>query len=323
MSEPIWKDYSITLETTGASTRYSVYYLDGEQYIIHQGMAYQNPETGIKSIKLNDICRPFLGQAFPGTLTGFHALRSIERIFFVDTLPGPTAAGQVTFQNDWSYDRNFTPSTRKSFPIVPILDPRQILIFSVLPTGNLQASITAAGGQSPVAYADAANAPGNAVLNLRDYTLPERVEITGTGMTTQVFEVRNSCQHRYVIYYVNAYGGWDSLLLYGDAVRTDSYSRKSFASKYNNAEMEFGKVNYMNTIGRRWELRTDWLTDDQASNMHHLLGTNMAVLCDLQENAYYPVNITDQECVYKTYRNGRKMPSYTINVEYAQDIIRR
>ena len=131
--------------------------------------------------------------------------------------------------------------------------------------------------------------------------------------------------HRFALYFVNAYGGWDSLAISGKSLKSEAYERKTIGRVYDNSVIpeQPGTVVQSNDVKRRWELHTDWLTDEQAALMHHLLGSNQVYLHDIGSEIM-PVTIQNTDCVYKQFAtNGHKMASYVITVENAQSLIRR
>ena len=128
--------------------------------------------------------------------------------------------------------------------------------------------------------------------------------------------VYKSTDKNYALYYVNAYGGWDSLAIRGNITQTDNMQSQTYKNKTN------GKVKYLNTITPTWQLYTDDMND--GSKMHHLLESTEVYLHNLETDEIVPVVITDSNCVYKTYANqGNKRFHYTINVEASNYKIRK
>lgn len=120
----------------------------------------------------------------------------------------------------------------------------------------------------------------------------------------------------YALYYVNAYGGWDSLAIRGNVTRTDNIQSQTYKNKTN------GKVKYLNTSTPTWQLYTDSMND--GSRMHHLLESNEVYLHNLETDEITPVVITDSSCEYKTYANqGNTRFHYIINVEASNYKIRK
>lgn len=159
---------------------------------------------------------------------------------------------------------------------------------------------------------------GTLTINMGRFTDAVKVEIAGMAFARQ-----EGC-YRYALHYINAYGGWDSIWL-SSGIITDAYSRKTAMRLYSNREISArGKVNFANPYTKKWELHTGWLLGNEGEKMHHLLGSTQVYLQDIQTDELLPVNITDNSCQYKTYRNnGGKLVDYTINCELAQNRERR
>lgn len=149
----------------------------------------------------------------------------------------------------------------------------------------------------------------------------EAIKVQGTGA---MYSFADTCA-RYALYYVNAYGGWDTLVMDGIDEERDDLTRHEASRVYDNTDMQNrGTVNYVNEIQKSWTLRTGYLTDEQAGRMHHLLNSVQVYLYDMESGTFVPVVLDGTTTEYKTYRNqGRKLVSYEIQVRLAQDRIRR
>ena len=149
----------------------------------------------------------------------------------------------------------------------------------------------------------------------------EAIKVQDTGA---MYSFADTCA-RYALYYVNAYGGWDTLVMDGIDEERDGLTRHEASRVYDNTDMQNrGTVNYVNEIQKSWTLRTGYLTDEQAGRMHHLLNSVQVYLYEMESGSFLPVVLTGTSTEYKTYRNqGRKLVSYEIQVRLAQDRIRR
>lgn len=157
--------------------------------------------------------------------------------------------------------------------------------------------------------------------DLTSFSELEAIEVQGTGA---MYSFADTCA-RYALYYVNAYGGWDTLVMDGIDEERDDLTRHEASRVYVNTDMQNrGTVNYVNEIQKSWTLRTGYLTDEQAGRMHHLLNSVQVYLYEMESGNFLPVVLTGTSTEYKTYRNqGRKLVSYEIQVRLAQDRIRR
>ena len=137
-----------------------------------------------------------------------------------------------------------------------------------------------------------------------------------------VEQTDKGCGKEWAMYYVNSYGGWDSLLIEGSVVRKDSYVRhKTDRVINNNLVSDFGSKIYQTNIVPAYTITTGWLNDTQSEILaRNVFGTPIMYLHNLISGEIIPVNITDGDATHKTFRNnGNKLVNYTINVQSAQE----
>lgn len=326
---PIWQDHTVVVETSDNSLDYSISTNSGSQ--IFTGKAYKRPGASAISFNIGDICAPYLSSDVSinaMTDVSLNEIAEMRRSFYVRNISGD-AIDSADFSNDWSYNQRGTPFIA-SDPIRRVIDPRQALLmsaygiyeFNILPVG---------GGNSTFSppYTDA-----NGVILLKAQTVAQYAE---EGMTSLSIKVKSSggtwssvsydvvppCA-RYALYYVNAFGGWDSLLTAGNDKRVDNYTRSTYKKVYSSSDLsDRGTVNYRNDIERTISLVTDWMTDEESARMHHLFGSTNVLLHDLVDDIIQPVIITAKSWTEKTFRNnGAKLVNYQIDVAIAQDFVR-
>ena len=138
------------------------------------------------------------------------------------------------------------------------------------------------------------------------------------------FKVVTECAE-YALYYVNAYGGWDCLLIEGNTLEADTLTRYTREIVYDNNDIQNrGVQNYVNEITKGFTFQTGLLKDDQGKRMHHLINSTDVYLYDIANGQMIPVNVSVNTCEYKTFKNqGNRFAQYTIQVEVAQNRIRR
>ena len=337
MANPIWKDYYFTLSGTTAEYRIRVGSTSGK--IIYQGKAVARPGESSCRIRVNEICADYIRQSLPVIGESFTPADYSLTFFLQWNSPSGWVPYSVTFLYDWSYDYGYD-ATRDglSFPISKVVDSRQLLVISTT-SASVTAVITHLNGttETVTIYThtpgdfnddynndyyifDQAATPGTAVLDLGDYQNVRSVAVAGL-----TFIVDNTLCHQYVAYYVNAYGGWDSLLMRGRCYREEAYTRHTAKAEYNNANATGrGTVNYANEVEDRLLLRTGWLDDTGGDRMRHLVGSTMVYVLDLLTGEMLPVTISDTECRRKSYmENGAKFFQYEITAVVAQERARR
>lgn len=236
---------------------------------------------------------------------------------------------------DWSYTN--TPRAVLSDPIINLLDNRQFFIYTIKPaTPDVSQTIEFKIGSILV---DQFTINGythyNYIYNLLDASYPgefnyaysydffvdRTVPIEGVNKITigpSTYYVSNTC-YRYCLYYLNQYGGWDSLLFRGRELKSSDLSRLSYKKNYIAGSSDFYKVDYLTTIQDKWSLNTSFLSDSESSKMINLMSSNKLYIQDLEEGYIAPVNITNSNCELKNYKNqGRKMATYDIEVAASQ-----
>lgn len=334
---PIWKDRFVTLAAGEDSADFEIRLDTVSGELIFSGRAYRRPGAEDVVARINDICADYLRNPLPALAAGLTPLLSAAT--FVTVVAG-SAVDTVTFWDDWSYDPDFDPDTDPlADPVNGVLDPRQWFMYTIL-DGSVTARLAFADGTTqdvPLTVVRAGSfnlsfnasydvgdagtgSSGTAVLDLRDY--PGLETITVGGIT---YTVRPDGCARYAVYYVNAHGGWDSLLLDGYSSRRDELTRHTSLNDYdNNDPLARGRRDYAIEVTPAWTLRTGILTDAQSARMHHLLNSPQVYLCDLALDRFFPVVLTDDSHDRQSYKgNGRRPSQYNFNAQLAQERFRR
>lgn len=242
----------------------------------------------------------------------------------------------VIITYDWSYNSN--PKSNLSDPIINLLDARQFVVWSKKPAspdisqnilvtlnGRLEESFTITGYNTwnYVAQLNSFTYQGEFTYAYSyDYFVDSNLPVGDFAVLqigNQKYYVALTC-NRYCLYYLNQYGGWDSLLFAGSEKQSDNLSRLSYKKNYVSQSLDFHKVDYLTTIGETWSLNTSYLDDSQSLKMINVLASNKLYLHDLVENKIIPVNITNSVCEHKTWKNqGRKLSVYTLEVAASQN----
>ncbi|MBQ5593761.1 MAG: hypothetical protein IIW66_03265 [Bacteroidales bacterium] len=337
MANPIWKDYYVNLGTA-ESIQFRI--LVGDD-VIYTGKAYKRPGQTNNEIRINDICADYLEYVFPNLSQMEFTEIETPVSFVVQIYSGSdwVTWETVQFYNNWSYDYDYNPVTMgMSFPVNGNIDISQWIVFSAYDASSITATISLFNGDSfdviiPVAISNDFNADfnsdfsksirgtqtGTAVFNLSQWG-----DVKSLTIGDKVFKVVNKC-HKYVLYYINAYGGWDSLLIEGNHIVSDKIIRHTRETEYDNRNIQNrGKHNYVNEITKSMTLHTSWLSDEESLRMHHLLNSTEVYLYDMETKQMIPVILSNSTTDYKTYKsNGGKLVNYAIEVEYANTRLRR
>jgi hypothetical protein len=313
MAIPLWQDIIADLGTAEKQA-YSVA-MTTTSNVIYTGVAVKMPDAIRIKVRLNDIFADALKEREDPTLDENYVIdeEGAAGATFYVMYGGKTQTYEVVA--DYSYKWNNDIATE---PILNIIDRRMYFVISRLSDKHFYYVLI--GDRGII----------EEVGSQRMQTLCRGV---GEGRDLQIFfadgrelnyEVKDTCAD-YAIYYINAFGGWDFLVLGGHCSVEDKYTRATMSRVYNNTlYAERGSINTRNDITRTYTLRTSLLNDEQSGKMHHLLGTTRAILYNLNTSEVTPVRLTNSSCDYKTFKgNGNKMSQYTITAEVAQDFERR
>ena len=314
---PIWKDKVIDLGAASVEFR-----ITSGGNTIYSGKAIARPGEANAKVRINDICADFLAHSLPTmtdrTFTSF-GLPS----FVVQKKSGGSwsTVDTITFYNDWSYDYGFS-GVLISDPINGKVTADMFILYSKLNiTSNIVATYHKSGGTTTNRTSSVSPTPNNGTSAFDVGAVSDTIKVVIGSLT---YPVVADC-YKYALYYVNAYGGWDQILVEGTDLETDSMERHIREQEYDNTNIQNrGRVNYVNEVTKSWTLNTGLLTDDEASRMHHLLNSPLVYLCEIASTTFIPVVITTNTCEYKTYRNqGNRMFNYQLTIELAQNRIRR
>ena len=349
---PIWKDHFVTLGKYDVIP-FRIRVQDQSGDIIYNGKSHIKPGGTDNTIRINDICADYLTNALPALSQAEFSELSFPLNFVVEAYV-PLATGEprwdyvdtIQFINDWSYDDSYNPATMgMSFPVNGRIDSRQWLVYTAYNASTITATLTFTDGTTsqviiPVEiqadfnydrfpdegifntdFARSARAAGSgtAVFDLSAWDNVASVTING-----KTWEVVTDCRE-WVVYYVNAYGGWDSLLIEGNTIETDSLKRHTREMEYDNRSIQNrGTQNYVNEITKSYTLHTSWMSDAESLRMHHLLNSPEVYLFNINTGDMIPVTLNNTKTEFKTYKNnGGRLVNYTIDATLAQERIRR
>lgn len=315
---PIWKDYKVLLGSGVGSSGQQWRIKDGATWmdeVIYEGRAFPAEGTVVE-VKINDICADYLTRA-----AGWQS-RMLFHTFVVEKYNGTSWVNvdTVIFRNDWSYDGEYDPAADGcNFPAVPVLLPGQLVPLTFAGSVHTSATVTitmANGTTTVLTYTGDAEGHQH-WLDLSDY--PNAVLLAETaGPTYEV--LRNDCA-RYVLYYINAYGYWDTLVVQGTTDEDDALTRHTYDTDYDNTQPYYrGSWNPANELKHQYTFNTRPLTEAESLLMHHLLNSPQVYLHDLVSGTIHPLVLTDSSTPYK---HGDKLYVYTFKARLGQERVRR
>lgn len=246
----------------------------------------------------------------------------------------PYSPDTVIITYDWSYTNDSRAVL--SDPIINLVDNRQFFVYTIKAgTPDVSQTIQFKIGNNLIdSFTISGYTYFNYIYNLLNGTYPGQfsyaysydffvdnnvpLDLTKITIGPSTYYVANTC-YRYCIYYLNQYGGWDSILFRGRELKTSELDRFSYKKNYIAGSTDFHKVDYLTKIQESWSLNTSFLNDIESSKMINLMASNKLYIHDLELGYIAPVNITNSNCELKNYRNqGRKMATYNIEVSASQ-----
>lgn len=317
----IWKDVVYTFGNLEKAS-YSIW---KGNTMIFKGISWLRPSTGVNSILVNRICQNYLG--VPELKKG-----SVGTIVGYDTFTLRNGEGTITyatykFVNAWNYNDEFRTGLL-SYPILdrPFVVRGQMTPFSVFGAGE---EVKVAFGVTYRNYVDdfdnvtegwgSTDYVNDSIYH--DYftvTSREKDYISSVYIGNREYQVEEPCRIRYVLYYLNPWGGLDWFPITGNYRMTDNITQYTYTRNYNNTTLEFGKSRYLAEIERKYTLTTGWLKQSESDRMWYLLESNLVYLHDLQEDKVIPVTIDDTTLEHKRKDRMNKIIQYTFTVTESQ-----
>lgn len=327
MAQSIWKDYIVSLGTSsGPGIRFRINVDDAP---IYEGKAFPRPGSTWVEVRINDICAEYLRAHFPNE-TPDHYSQEFEVEVYTDVWQREDI---VTFIRDWSYDRQFNWPTDKPFaPITPVLHPMGYL--PVWAYNGHYAFDLILAPDSPGDFNDDFNDDFNYFgvesihLENDEYDgdfyfcwLGEYENLVAVEANGVTYRVADLCGG-YVLYYLNAYGGWDAIPVQGRTIRSSNITHHNYDTAARNTyAVTRGRTNFVNEIERRFKFVIGPLTSEQTARMPHLLESPLVYMHDIQRNEVLPIVLTSNAAEVKDVVGN--LHTYEVEAVLAQERMRR
>lgn len=283
----IWQDTFYV-----STARKLVYYIkDDDGVTIFAGRAYRLPNAGELKININTICQNYLNNDIRPMIENVELVsaRAEEccRVFRLYN-DSDTLLEEYQFLMDWSYDDDGWSGQAETLSR-PI---NGRIVDGML---GWKTTVSAAG----------------TVFNNKNRNLYTVID--------------DSCNKEWALYYLNSYGGWDSLLIEGSTIKKDTITQYTTDRVFDNTTLDYENYRYVAEIVTSYEMNTGWLTDEQSANLaKNLISSNNVYAHNLKEDRIIPVVITDTNVVYQKYNtNGGKLAQYKINIKESQSKLRQ
>lgn len=314
-SNPIWKDTFFSITNIGELD----YYVMLDNNIIYNGKLVRFPDSNKIELKINDIVRDYLDNGLPnGFENGSYPINEYSKEFTIIT---NNQTHPYIFYNSYAYE-NLPYNGCISVPIKNIIDKRQFFISSFYFDNTSNTNVRIQGidnnGNITNIFNEEINAQKQHVYIWDDLHGYKQINSNG-----KLYDVVETCAN-YCLYYCNAFGGWDSLLVEGNVLRTDTITSYQYTKSFNNNTIEFENKKYLNVINPTFKCYTNYFTDDEQSKLWHLFESTLVYLHDLNSGEILPVNIKNNKVDYTTFSNNGKKKFYNIiELEVAQERIRK
>lgn len=277
---PIYKDTYYT--TTAASLNYTLNYGDN---VIFSGRAVRMPNQDNIRININKLCQNYLWQDIDELLASSSpSSQSNSNAIgnFVLKNGAGTTLETYRFLYDWDYTHSWNNSSATlSMPVNGEFISGQMKLKTTVSTGNSSTINTVTTYRSTGTY---------------------NKEICGD----------------YVLYYVNARGGWDAFAFHRGE-KSENITQYNYSKSFNNNTYEFEDKRYVAEIMTSYKLTTGWLTDEQSKNFaKNVISTTKAYLHNVTEGWIKPVLVSDTSVVYKEQENIDDIVYYQITVRESQ-----
>jgi len=340
MADPIWKDHFSDLGSV--ASQYFRIQVGGTT--IYQGKAVRAASSGKLYVRINDICADYMSlrPADVPALSGSPSLAFPVSFTVQKSSNGSSwsTVETVAFNDDWSYDSSFNPSTDgMSFPITGRADIRQKIFQTRYASGSVTAgclygstsrsitlSLDTSGHSTAFSEALVHAGVGNVMFDCNTYKTYSSKTLTQVTIGNAVWTVVQSCA-RFVLYYKNPFGGYDHLLMEGTYRRKKSISRDLFVADYDNRTFPQRREewNWQNEVTDAFELHTGFMPESASVRMVYLLDSPDVYLCDLlNPSVIIPCIISNDSYDIQTYHNnGRQLIDYGLEVRVAQKEYRR
>lgn len=337
MAVPIWKDKFVNLGSY--ASRY--FRIRVGSTTIYSGRAYRAASSGNLYVRINDVCADYMAlKPFPVPYSTAPTMTFPVSFTVQQSSNGSswTTVETVSFNDDWSYVSGFDPSVSgMAFPVTGRVDLRQKIYQTRYASGSVTAtarygsttrSITltlqTSGTQDAFLNSLCHAGAGYVVFDCANYATYSGKTLTSVTIGAATYVVAKTCPRK-VVYYKNPFGGYDHLLIEGNATRSHSAQRETFVADYDNNYRNRERWDFQNEVTETWSLNTGLLTLDESARMPYLLDSPLVFIADLDTpTVIVPALIATDSYMAETLAvKGTRMKNHTFDVTVAQNEYRR
>lgn len=317
---PIWKDVEYGWETEEVD-----YTLWSDDKLLFKGRAYRRPNSFVNSILVNRICQNYIAtpdftpEKNMGVYGGY-------KEFQLKDEDGTNTYSTYAFINDWSYSKDFATGVLSH----PILNKQyavrgQYLPFSAFADKTQMAVEYGIHYNSQTTLPDWTNTKYVTNGVYHDWFIRAKINselVDDVYIGDKTIEFVDPCKARFVVYYVNPWGGYDWFPIEGNWGMEDNLRSYNYVKNYNNTTYEFGDCKYLAEIDRHYTLTTGWLKQEESNRMWYMLESTKVYLHDIVEDKLMPVIVVDNTITHKRKNRNNKIIQYTFDVKLSQQMER-
>lgn len=298
---------------------------------VYSGRVHPFEDSGTVEIDISEICRNFLEPLYEDIIN-FSGATDLSEVPYTDKLTtigdftvssdnSPDATYKVAYDYNTDYISELPDIALINEPVSNKVDPRQRLYFTAYSNGEMSFTLNINGQQADT-KSITSDVYVNYGVNLNEFALSKGDKVS-LG-TVRDFEVIPICQNRFALYYVNKYGGLDSLLLTARAI--EGYNAQDTDVKlYNNRanRRDWEQKRIYSEINKTYQLNTGFIIHRNDSRLiDHLFNSPKVWIHDLEQDTITSCLILDRT-VQVAEKRYDGLVNYTINVVESQQQIRR
>lgn len=318
---PVWKDTEITL--TGSST-YTDYVLrnDDTGEIFFTGRAYVLPNTYSATFNINKVIQSQLVSRYEPNQPGVWYHDTTASLRFSVLVGGVTQHECFTWM-DYSYDSiPIAPTMLINSPVKGIYDINGKCIISIVNTSQNGSNVEIKMGSTTV-FSGVVSGMGIHHYEIPSNKMTEGVLTVKVGNVQKQFRVETTCKP-YELIYKNKIGGYDTLVINGNAKKTDTWTHYNINRSFKNTTLEFEQAHYLLDMQEKYVFHTGRISENEVERLANLFQSTRMYLLEHSTGKIIPIVITDTQMEHLTFQNnGYRLVQFTINASASQSKVVR
>lgn len=305
---PVWMDTEVDLPLSeGGYTDYEVQVAGST---IHSGRAYTI--DGQCKVLVNKLLEDQMIETLDLNRVG--GIQDNKGLVTASLLVGGQELFKLQTWNDWTYV-NDELVQNVSDPVRRVYDSRQYLPYSFINDGihsdYIATALVDKLGNETVREYTVDSALSTVLIPCAPYN-----KITFRTVSGNVEFVASEKCYEYCLYYRNKKGGYESFLFNSASLQTDQLTNVQYLSKTSNLIPRHQIKLLRRDVVETWNLKSDYLSDEEARRFIDLIESPDCYLHNLGENRIIPVNVTSSTAAHlQRSNNRRKRVRFDITVE--------